>query len=149
MPALNLTFLLLYTPIPSPIFPSVMICDRPTYFSAAVSCASPCPHPTPLCPFPPQSSLLTSLQPSSQAPLLPLHGLPCLWARACNAPQLQAEKQSGYPQLARLSGRAPQSAWDLPSPDCLSAWETCCHSAASTPSPDQMLCKSGLIWSEL
>lgn len=58
-------------------------------------------------------------------------------------------RQSRYPQLARLSRRASKAAWDVSAPDCLSGWEKCCHSAASTPSPDQMFCGSALIWSEL
>lgn len=51
---------------------------------------------------------------------------------------------------ARLSSRASEPAGDLLSlPVSLSTCQPRCHSAASTPSPDQMLCRPGLIWSEL
>lgn len=51
---------------------------------------------------------------------------------------------------ARLSRGASEPARDLLSlPVSLSTCQPHCHSAASTPSPDQMLCRPGLIWSEL
>lgn len=62
---------------------------------------------------------------------------------------LQAASRAGIPQPGRLSRRASKPAWDISAPDCLSGWETSCHSAASTPSPHQMFCGSALIWAEL
>lgn len=105
-------------------------------------------YPTALCPLVLESSLLPSLRPSSQSLLLDFHGLPCLWSWACNTPQLQTEKQSRYPKLARLSGAASKSTWDVPSRDHLSACETCCHSADehTISRPDVVQLGFSLVW---
>lgn len=130
IPGLELTFLPLYTPALSPVFPVTLL----------LLCCHHVPYHAPLCALLLQTCLPTSLQPVTASPAS------CLALSVITAP-LQA--QSRYVQLARLSRRAPKPAWDISAPDCLSACETCCHSAASTPSPDQMFYRPAFICSEL
>lgn len=132
IPALDLTFLLLCAP---PVFPVL-----PASFSAA---------PRPMSP----TLQLCCCRPDSLPPCSLCHSLSCLLFVSETLGRQHGPaagcRQGRCPQRARLSRTASKPAWDIPAPDCLSGCGTCCHSAASTPSPDQMFCGSAFIRSEL